>query len=132
MQSDGNIEPFIQQLEHYDARDIQRYKESIELSDDISVKTLKSGMFSRMKEETIKKKIEVFLKPQKTKSHGRPIFRDEARDCGLKILDADTSGERWDTAYELYTRTNSLVSTRSAKCIESADSSFSASPPAWE
>jgi hypothetical protein len=121
----GRIEPYIQQLDHYDARDIQRYREAIELADDISIKVLKSGMMKRRSEKTIKSKIERFLKPQRTKSHGRPIFRDEAKDCGLNVTLVGQQNDRgWDLAYELYVRVNQLVSTTAMKCVESANDSY--------
>jgi hypothetical protein len=124
--TEGHIEPYIQQLQHYDARDIQRYKELIGLADDIGVKALKTGVMSDLSEADIRNKIERFLEPQQTKSHGRPIFREEARSCGLNIEDVDTSGEGWRDVHELYIRTNQLVSTRAAKCVESATASYTA------
>jgi hypothetical protein len=133
VQTTGRIEPYIQQLEHYDARDIQRFRQAIALADDISIKTLKSGMMKRLKEESIKLKIERFLKPQQTKSHGRPIFRDEARACGLNIRDADTSDRKWDAVYELYVRANEFVSHGAMKCVESANDSYVVPvPPDWQ
>jgi hypothetical protein len=120
----GHIEPYIQQLSKYDARAIQVYKDLIKLSKEISVKSLKSGMMRGRTEATIEERIERFLNPALTRSHGRPIFRDEAKECGLRIGEEDARSERWNTVYELYIRTNRIVSTRAAKCIESAQTSF--------
>jgi len=119
--SKGKIEPYLQQLAHYDARDIQRYRELMLLADDIAVKTLAGGMMSKMKETEVKKKIEIFLKPERTKSHGRPIFRKEALACGLNIKNIETFGDKLgDLVYELYIRSSSFVSSSNAcKCIES-------------
>jgi ClpP class serine protease len=40
----GKLEPFLQQLIHYDDRDINTYRGLIELANDIAKKVLKSGM----------------------------------------------------------------------------------------
>jgi len=123
--TNGNIHPFLQQLESYDPREIQRYREVIELADDIAVKALKTGMMRSFKEKTIRRKIERFLKPQRTKSHGRPIFQDEAKECGLKIENPDPGSETWDTVRELHIRSDDYVSHDAAKCIETVRDSFS-------
>ncbi len=75
-------------------------------------------------EKEIKKEIEVFLKPKRTKTHGRPIYAKEASECGLKIELRDIREKFWELLYELYIRTDNFVSTRAAKCIESQKHSF--------
>jgi ClpP class serine protease len=125
----GHLEPFLQQLQNYDERDIQEFRSIIELAEDISIRTLKSGMMSRMNEDTIRKRIERFLTPKQTKSHGRPIFRGEATDCGLQVELVDVRARMWGDVYELYIRSNEFVSTRHMKCIESIDDSFTVSAP---
>ena len=59
----GPIEPFLQQLSHYDDREITTYRSLIDLAENISVKVLKTGMLKRVAEKNIKKKIEMFLNP---------------------------------------------------------------------
>jgi ClpP class serine protease len=126
--SQGHLEPFMQQLANYDAREIQEFKAAIELSGDISVQALKTGMMKRFSEENIRKKIESFLTPTRTKSHGRPIFRAEAQRCGLKVQDVPRDTDLWRLISTLYVRTRNLVTTPSvAKCIENKNSSFTAS-----
>jgi len=122
----GNIEPYIQQLAHYDERDIIELRTALELSVDISIRHLKSGMMTGLAEEDIKTNIEPFLTPEFTKTHGRPIFRDEARNCSLEIEDDDIRDDRWRVVHELYVRTNHFVSTQVAKCFESKDISYCA------
>jgi hypothetical protein len=124
LQESGNLEPYLQQLAHYDERDIQEYRTLIDLADDIAVRSLKSGVMRELETEEIAKRIHVFLKPERTKSHGRPIFREEAVQCGLRIKSIDGADDVWQTLYELYIRTNHLVSTQAAKCIESSADSF--------
>ncbi len=80
-----------------------------------------------LSEAEIKKKIEIFLTPKRTKTHGRPIYRDEAADCcGLQIECADVKRKCWELVYELYYRTNNYVSSRVSKCIENKEHSFAA------
>jgi hypothetical protein len=120
----GRIEPYLQQLEHYDEREVSEMRAALELSEDISIRTLKSGMMSAQDEETIKKKIGVFLTPEYTKTHGRPIFRAEAKGCDLEVEEVDVKDDLWKLVFELWVRTDNFVSTRVAKCFESKDVSF--------
>ena len=99
----------------------------MELSEDIAIRTLASGMMNNDDEKTIRKKIKIFLTPEKTKSHGRPIFAKEAKDCGLNIEVVDPKKKLWELVYELYIRVNNFVNSRAIKCIESKNNSFSAS-----
>lgn len=121
----GNLEPYLQQLQRYDEREIAEFRAQLDLSQDIAVRVLASGMMAGKKEGEILKKIKMFLTPEKTKAHGRPIYRDEGADCGLNIDAADPDSDSWSRIYDLYIRTNNLVQGRAAKCIESATHSYS-------
>src|SRR5271157_944557 len=72
----GHIEPYIQQLSGYDAKVISYYESMIDLSKDIAVRALRSGMMKTLSVDDIEKKIKMFLTPEQTKLHGRPIFRE--------------------------------------------------------
>lgn len=120
----GNLEPYLQQLDRYDNKEIQEFKAAIDLANDISIRTLKSGMMKRFSEDTIRQKIEGFLSPKRTKSHGRPIFREEAAACELNVYKIDKGDENWGHAYDLYMRSDQLVSTFASKCIEGKEFSF--------
>ena len=122
--SEGNLEPYLQQLANYDERDIKEFKAAISLAKDIAVRTLKSGMMEEKTEVDIQKDIKIFLSPKRTKIHGRPIWIDEGLECGLNIEEIDLHSKLWEIIYELYIRTNLLVSTRAAKCIESQKHSY--------
>jgi hypothetical protein len=102
---------------------------AISLAEDIAVRALLSGMMKEKSEKEIKKQIELFLTPEKTKTHGRPISREEAATCGLIIESKDVKEGFWKLAYELYIRTDNFVSQRAAKCIESKEHSFSIPAP---
>jgi len=126
----GNLQPYLQQLAHFDAREISRYESFIKLSDDIAVKSLASGMMSNKNKNQIKKDIKVFLDPEAgTMAHGRPIFSDEAKGCGLLIEDIDVRSELWKTLYELYVRMDTFVSRFAAKAVESKRDAFYAGGP---
>ena len=123
----GNLQPYLQQLANYDAREIAEFRTALSLSEDIAIKALKTGMLSNFSEKEIKKKIKIFLTPEKVKTHGRPIYAQDALKCGLNIEIKDLKEKFWSTVYELYVRLNNLVSTDNiAKCIESKDYSFRA------
>lgn len=121
----GPIEPFLQQLAYYDDRDINKYRSLIKLAESISIKILKSGMMQNDTEEEIKEKIDVFLNPEAgTIAHGRPIYAEEAKSCGLNIEDIDIHSDAWELIYELYSRTERYVSSQVCKAVESAEDSF--------
>ncbi|GAH99728.1 unnamed protein product, partial [marine sediment metagenome] len=63
----GNLQPYLQQLSNYDAREIAEFRSALSLSEDIAVKALKTGMLSGLSEKEIKKKIKDFLTPEKVK-----------------------------------------------------------------
>lgn len=122
--AEGNLQPFLQQLNNYDEREIEEFRSLLALTDDYAVRTLKSGMMSSLDEATIRDRVSMFIAPETKKVHGRPIFRDEALQCGLAVESVDESEEKWGLVYELYIRTNRLVSTRASKCLESKCESF--------
>ena len=121
----GNLEPYIQQLQRYDYREIKEFEAAIDLAEDIAIRSLKSGMMKGKTITAIKKQIEIFLTPQRTKSHGRPIYRDEATKCGLKIEAVDIKDRLGQLIYELYIRLNTFVSNRAYKVVESREEAFS-------
>lgn len=125
----GNLEPYLQQLARYDERQIKEFRTAMALSEDSAIKSLKTGMLQRIKTGDIKKRINKFLTPKQTKDHGRPIYRDEAKSCGLEIDFIDIKSDLWQKMYELYIRTNSFVLDMASKCIESKDLSFFAPMP---
>ena len=126
----GNLQPYMQQLANYDAREIAEFRSALSLSEDIAVQCLRSGMLHGLSEKDIKKKIQIFLTPERAKVHGRPIYAHEARRCGLNVETRDVKDEMWSLVYELYVRLSNYVSTSNvAKCIESVESSFRAMAP---
>jgi len=126
VKEDGNLQPYLQQLANYDEREIAKYKTALALSDDIAVRALKACMLKDLSDEEIKKKISIFLLPEKrAKVHGRPILADDAKKCGLNIEVKPVKDKMWLLLYELYVRLNHFVSiNNNAKVIECVDKSF--------
>lgn len=120
----GNLQPYLQQLQRYDAREIKDFEDAISLSEDIAIRALKTGMMSAETEANIKTKIKVFLTPEETKSHGRLIDREKAESCGLIVDKLALNSKVWKTSYELYVRLNTFVSAQVAKCVESSQFSY--------
>jgi len=127
--TDGNIEPFLQQLTNYDEREVEEFRSAIALADDIAVRALMAGMMTGADYEEIKSKIDVFRSPERTLSHGRPIYHAEAAQCGLNVELADVKSALWKTAYELQIRLDSFVSSEAAKAIENAHDGYIAGAP---
>lgn len=127
----GNLEPFLQQLQAFDVRDINHYRDLISLSEDIAVKILKSGMMRKQTKAQIRKNIQLFLDPKMgTISHARSINRIEAEQCKLTVEKLDVHSALWKAIYELYARTQDFVIGRYAcKCVESSDEVFTVPPP---
>lgn len=127
----GNIEPYLQQLKkpYYDTSVIKKFESIIELSDDISIRALQSCMMKDKSYNEINEKLKMFLKPEQTKSHGRPIFLEDAKNCELSVDVIDPHTNTWKSIYELYIRTNEFVSSGMAKSIETKEYAFQASAP---
>lgn len=121
---DHRLQPFMQQLQNYDDREISYLKNERDLSTDIAIRCLKDGMMKGVDEEKIKKQIEVFLFPTHTKSHGRPIYPNEAKKCGLKIEIKKPGSSIWNMIYEFYVRADGFVSNEAMKSVESGKGSF--------
>jgi hypothetical protein len=125
----GHIEPYLQQLKNYDRRLIEEYKMEQAFSEDIAIKSLERGMMKGLSKKEIKDKIKVLLTPEKTKVHGRPIYRDEAEEFGLKIDKLIQTTPFWKLLYELYIRTNNFTLAKVSKAIESRNQGWIAPIP---
>jgi len=98
-------------------------------SEDIAIKSLERGMMKGLSKKEIKDKIKVLLTPEKTKVHGRPIYRDEAEEFGLKIDKLIQTTPFWKLLYELYIRTNNFTLAKVSKAIESRNQGWIAPIP---
>jgi len=120
----GKIEPYLQQLSRYDARDIRSIRSAQQLSESIAISCLKHGALEKFTHKQIKRKIAPFLDPRHTKVHGRPIYYDVAKACDLKIELHDVDSVTWGIVWELYMRLNFFVTTSASKAIETAKDSW--------
>lgn len=126
----GNVEPYIQQLARYDVRDINTWQGFIDVSKDIAIKILASGMMAGTTPADIEQKIKMFLDPSAgTQHHGRAIYAAEAKHCGLAVDELKVNSPEWDPIYELYYRTDQHVSTRVGKVVESQYEAFYTEAP---
>jgi len=124
----GRIEPYLQALDIYDARQIEQCLSEMELSQDIALKALKTGMLDENSKEKIIELIKIFLIPEETKVHSRPIYYQDAKSCSLNLELKEPKEDLWTLVYELYLRLNTYVSSDNiVKCIESSKYSFHAS-----
>jgi ClpP class serine protease len=120
------IEPYIQQLNRYDSRYIEKLISAQALSKDISIRLLKSGMMSHLKKEEIETKIQDFLSQVRTSSHGRMINYAGAKECGLNVHLIDLRSGLWNAVWELYVRGDYAVTNVCKKVIESSVSGLHA------
>ena len=120
--SSGNyprIEPYIQQLNRYDSRFVEQLRSGQQLSKDISVRLLHSGMMTGTPPAEIAAKIEIFLAQSAKSAHGRMIAEAEATDCGLNIKTIDLRSELWRDVWNLYVRSDWVVQNHAAALVES-------------
>jgi hypothetical protein len=125
----GHLEPYLQQLNKYDQRVIEEYKMAQSLSEDIAIKSLGNGMLNGVSENDIREKIKVFLTPEQTKVHGRPIYISDAEACGLNIEKVEATSTAWKLVYELYIRSDNFVSSKASKCMETKEQGWSIAIP---
>lgn len=120
----GNLEPYLQQLSRYDAAEIEELRRARELAADIAIRCLKEGMLSSLTEDEIREKISIFLQPEITKAHARDIRVNEAKQAGLNIEEVPIRRSQWRIVSELYTRADYYVSSAYCKMVESPTHHF--------
>jgi hypothetical protein len=125
----GRVEPYLQQLARFDAKDIRRIRSAQALSSSISIKCLKTGIMAKRSNTAIEQKIKPFLDPTYTKMHSRPIHYDVAQQCGLPIVLHDLRSPVWLIVSALYMRLNQFCTSHASKVIETANDLFSAPIP---
>ncbi len=128
VKAEGRIEPFLQQLSKYDAREIESYKAFQKLSKDIAKKSLKRGMMKEVEENEILNKIDIFLKAEETQVHGRPINYQQTREAGLNVELINNKSKLWHLLWDLYLRTHHIVTNQAGKIIESKTDVFLGRP----
>jgi hypothetical protein len=128
----GRIEPYLQQLNRFDARNIRWIKSAQQLSESIAVKALQTGAMKGKTSTQVRKLIKPFLSPEYTKVHGRPIYYDVAKQCGLDVELHDLKSDIWRKVWDIYVRLNHVVSNPSngaSKVLESVSDHYEAPLP---
>jgi hypothetical protein len=125
----GKVEPYLQQLARFDAKDIRRIRSAQALSASISINCLRTGVMTGRSHAYIEKKLKPFLDPTYTKTHSRPIYRDTAEQCGLPVESYDLRGTVWTLVSALYMRLNHYCTARASKAVETHRDLYSAPLP---
>jgi hypothetical protein len=125
----GRVEPYLQQLARFDAKDIRRIRSAQELSKSISIKCLKTGAMAKRSEAFIEKQIKPFLDPKYTKMHSRPIYHDVAAQCGLPVKLYDLKSQTWGLVSELYMRLSNFCGNHASKAVETVHDLYQAPIP---
>lgn len=125
----GRVEPYLQQLARFDAKDIRRIRSAQDLSTSIAINCLKTECMSGRSQTYIERKIKPFLDPRYTKTHSRPIYHDLAQQCGLPITLYQPRDPVWALVSALYTRLNQFCGRHASKAVETKDELFAAPIP---
>ena len=107
--TDGRIEPYLQQLQKFNAVYIEDLERATKLAKNIATSTLKQGMMKGKSEKEIRKSIELFTDPERTLSHGRGINLAQAANCGLNVEEIPLDSELWKVVWGLYIRSKYMV-----------------------
>lgn len=123
--SDGQrIEPYLQQLQKFDAVRVEDLRQASELSQSIAIASLSTGMMQGKSDVEIREAIRPFTDPEISRSHGRGIFSDQAQRCGLNVEEVDPNGDQWPTIWALYMRCKHVVDRSASKLIETGEDSY--------
>ncbi len=123
--SKGRVEIYLQQLNDYDAIQIELIRRQLRMTEDIAVRCLKQGMLAHISKKEIKKRIAPFVTPTVTKAHARDIFFEEAQKAGLKIELVRHDHPISMIISEFYALAWDFVTSEHCKLIESPDCHFS-------
>lgn len=126
-----NIAPILQQLQNFNPTEVETFRRVNELASDIAAKVLKKGMMKSVAKKEIKKVINIFLDPETSKTHGRPIFESDISEVDKKkyfnIDCINTTEKKWQTINEYHLRMVwHMRVTGMGKIIESEENSLEA------
>ena len=130
--TEGHVEPYLQQLSRYNAIEIEELRTAESLAADIAIRWLKEGMLSNFSRDQIRRKISIFLKPEATKAHGRDIHYNEVQKCDLNVELVRHNTPLWRSVAELYTRADYYVCSDYCKLVESPEHHFALRRPQEE
>lgn len=116
---EGHVEPYLIQLQRYDAAEVEELRANERLAKDIAIRWLQEGMMKGVRRNAVGRRISLFIDPGRTHVHGRGIFYDEATRAGLDIELIETGSSLYQAVVELCQRTEQLVSGQASKAVES-------------
>jgi len=125
----GKIEPFLQQLQRYDAREIEQMRQEMQLATDIAVRSLKTGMMSSENDEVITERISRFTKTEESLTHGRPIYWKEVKESIPSVEHIDNESAIWYDIWELQLRYKQVLGSQCGKLVESVKDQYLVNPP---
>jgi hypothetical protein len=120
----GKIEPYLQQLMVYDPRYMKQLEQEMELSEKMAVQLLQTGMLKGKSRRDICRRIKIFLNPEETLEHGRPIYREEVQKCGIITREIKLDSIMWDDVWSLQMRYDFIMSHELGKIVETAEDSY--------
>ena len=99
--SKENPAGMLQQLQRFDASFVEEIRKTQQLGRDMTQKFLSTWMLKGAKKAQITNVVNAFAESKKHKSHGRPVWPQDALDLGLKIEIVSLRRKLWKSAYEL-------------------------------
>jgi hypothetical protein len=127
---DQRMEPILQQLQEFNAPEIEHLKNARDLSMEIADKVLKEGMLAGVRKKELDHIMHEFIIPKKLKNHGRPIFFSDLKQIDtqerLSIELLSNEDEIYSTVHEYHMRLMcGMSSAGMAKTIETPEDEFS-------
>ena len=103
-----NIEPILQQLQHFNEAKIKNLRMTKDLSKDIAIKILKEGKLKDVAAGQLDELLNPFIEPEELKDHGRPIFHSDLAEIDknnyFRIELLQPSQEIYRTVHEFHMR----------------------------
>ena len=107
------VEQILQQLQSYQAAEIEMLRLSRDLSKEIAEKILKEGMMNGIETSQYDALLKRFLNPEELKSHGRPIFYSDIKKIDtqehIKVECLSEDMPIFDTIHEYHQRVISYM-----------------------
>lgn len=129
MKTTGHVEPYLQQLQTFNAGEVRQWRKFEELTREMAWKLLACHQMKGKSKSWITKRISIFTDTDKTLEHSRPIFSEDANGAGLNVQVEEAGSKTWKPLRELHARCSHYLSRGLAKLVESQDRSLSMREP---
>jgi Serine dehydrogenase proteinase len=125
---DARIEGLLMMMPPFDRAMVLELERAQNLAEDLAVQWYRQVPRNQRKTRAqIKNALKVFLNPQQTYSHGRPIDYKVAKSAGLAVTQLDRQSREWDVLHKISVRSAESAG-RFAKAIETINESFARVP----